>query len=497
MPSRVISPLKFSTFHSEFVEEEEEPRSQRHWLKPFTPYLENLQATSKILFTLYGGLSSFCLYVCVYVYRRSFQVVPLDEKWTEDIYLKDAVVFAQTAGLLIAKLYGIQYNAEAKRYNVTVHLLVAIAAAECSLIAYAVVENFWKPFAIFFNGLPLGVVWGLLVTFLEGRETSDAMLLMLAEGFLIGNGLVKAVCKWVLDRGRIDKFVMPAVMGAAVYPLVLFFSWLLYQFPGPSRADEHSRTARMAMFSKEREIFVNSQWVGLCLLFFAYMFLMAFKEFRDFYMNDILSERGEQVDFGKYLITDVSSGLLIMACLGGSGCIKDSRRAMQFIFLMSGFGSAIIFTTLIMDLALGLGTNVWWILLGAGNYIGYVAYNSIAFERLIAYTRFDSTLAFPMVLCDLAGYLGSVSTLLFAPLSNKLAVLRVLGFVGSIVTMILWALATAYYLIVFVRSPTSSCGSSRSYMGSTRSIGRSKGRRTPHGVHLTPPPPLAAQSSTS
>ncbi len=54
---------------------------------------------------------------------------------------------------------------------------------------------------------------------------------------------------------------------------------------------------------------------------------------------------------------------------------------------------------------------MWMILIGVGLYLGYVPFNSIFFDRLIAAFRYIGTVGFIMYVADAFGYLGSVSVL--------------------------------------------------------------------------------------
>ena len=51
----------------------------------------------------------------------------------------------------------------------------------------------------------------------------------------------------------------------------------------------------------------------------------------------------------------------------------------------------------------------WMVLTGLGLYLGYVPFNCIFFDRLIAAFRYVSTVGFVMYVADSVGYLGSVS----------------------------------------------------------------------------------------
>jgi hypothetical protein len=57
---------------------------------------------------------------------------------------------------------------------------------------------------------------------------------------------------------------------------------------------------------------------------------------------------------------------------------------------------------------------VWWIILvGLGLYLGYVPFNSVLFDRLIATFKYVSNVGFLIYLADSFGYLGSISVLFY------------------------------------------------------------------------------------
>jgi hypothetical protein len=55
---------------------------------------------------------------------------------------------------------------------------------------------------------------------------------------------------------------------------------------------------------------------------------------------------------------------------------------------------------------------------GLGLYMGYVPYNAIFFERMIASFHYKSNVGFIMYIADSMGYLGSVSVLLIKELGR-------------------------------------------------------------------------------
>lgn len=60
-----------------------------------------------------------------------------------------------------------------------------------------------------------------------------------------------------------------------------------------------------------------------------------------------------------------------------------------------------------------INASVWMMMLGTGLYMGYVPFNSIFFDRLLAAFRYAGTVGFIMYVSDSFGYLGSVGVLFF------------------------------------------------------------------------------------
>jgi hypothetical protein len=60
-----------------------------------------------------------------------------------------------------------------------------------------------------------------------------------------------------------------------------------------------------------------------------------------------------------------------------------------------------------------INAPVWMISIGLGLYLGYVPFNSIFFDRLLAAFHYVGTVGFLIYLADSFGYLGSVGVLFF------------------------------------------------------------------------------------
>jgi hypothetical protein len=64
-----------------------------------------------------------------------------------------------------------------------------------------------------------------------------------------------------------------------------------------------------------------------------------------------------------------------------------------------------------------LSPQTWMTLVGVGLYLGYIPFNSIFFDRLLAAFKYVGTVGFLMYLADSFGYLGSIGVLFFKEFS--------------------------------------------------------------------------------
>ena len=172
--------------------------------------------------------------------------------------LKTLLVLSQLMGYMFSKVIGIKVVSEMKTRNRAGTIIGLIIVAELALVAFAFVPTNWKPLMLFLNGLPLGMVFGLVMSFLEGRRQTEAMSAVLCAGFIMSSGAVKSIGQLIQDVG-IDEFQMPMVTGLMFLPLLLSV-WFLQKTPGPDASDLRARSERKAMNRSARwQFFVSGR----------------------------------------------------------------------------------------------------------------------------------------------------------------------------------------------------------------------------------------------
>jgi len=114
---------------------------------------------------VYAIVASFTTYFCMYAFRKPFAAGTYEELkfMGTALDVKSAYVIAQIVGYTISKFVGMKFCSETGVRGRARLLVGLIVAAWLSLLLFAVLPGNLKVFAIFANGLPLGMVWGMYV----------------------------------------------------------------------------------------------------------------------------------------------------------------------------------------------------------------------------------------------------------------------------------------------------------------------------------------------
>ncbi|MCA9188662.1 MAG: DUF5690 family protein [Pirellulaceae bacterium] len=382
------------------------------------------------VFNMYAVFFAFWTYFCMYAFRKPFAAA----KYTDMegfsvgdrvLELKTALIISQIIGYALSKFLGIKICSEVTKERRATMLIGLILIAQLALLLFAFLPAHWKVLPMFINGLALGMVWGLVVWYLEGRRTSELLLAGLSCSFILASGEVKQVGQDLLNGTSLKMFNvlhlpiqfsqvsedwMPFYTGMLFLTPFVLSVLMLHQVPDPSVADVESRTKRVQMQHDVRFAFMRKFFPGLVMLLIAYFFLTAYRDFRDNYMPELFSELGYSYDENKGIITQteqiVSFGVLMPLAL--LFLIKDNRRGLIAVFGIMSFGVALMaVSTWLFDQGVITGF-AWMIATGLGVYLAYVPYGSVLFDRLIASTRVVATAVFAIYVADAIGYVGSV-----------------------------------------------------------------------------------------
>jgi hypothetical protein len=411
-----------------------------------------LERANPVLFSTFAGLAGFAAYFSMYAFRKPFSVAIFGSVpgWHFALDYKIALVLAQVLGYAVSKMIGIKFIAEVAPNRRAGAIVVLIFMSWLALLLFAVVPAPWNVCAMFLNGLPLGLIWGLVFGFMEGRRTSEVLGAILCASFIVSSGAVKSVGKLLMDGWHISPFWMPAAAGALFFPLLGLSVWGLSQLPPPNARDESERVRRAPMDSAARLRFLSRYGMGIALLVLAYVLTTAIRDFRDNFAAEIWTALGFGHAAAVFTASELPVAVLSLAVLGVIIVVRDNVKALLVIHGVVFAGLFLLgLSTLAFQTGL-LSPLAWMILSGAGLYMAYVPFNAMLFDRMIAASGTVGTAGFLIYVADAFGYLGSCALLLWRNFGllqlDWLQVFTASAYGASIVGMILMGLSAIYFL---------------------------------------------------
>lgn len=403
------------------------------------------------LFTAVAGTAGFCAYFAMYAFRKPFTAATFEQVpgWHFPLDYKIALIVAQVAGYALSKFIGVKVIAEIDPRHRAVAILGLIGTSWLALIGFALVPAPWNVVMLFLNGVPLGMIWGLVFGFMEGRCVSEVLASMLCASFILSSGVVKSVGTWLMQSVQIDRFWMPAATGALFIPLLLLSVWVLSELPPPNARDEAERTRRAPMTSAERQGFLQAYAPGLIAIVVAYVLLTAFRDFRDNFAAEIWTALGYGGQAAIFSASELPVAVIALIGMALIIVVRDNRRALVVIHAMIGGGFALLgLSTLLFQMHL-ISPLVWMILAGSGLYIAYNPINAVLFDRLVAASGRIANAGFLIYVADSFGYLGSVTLLLWRNFGQGsldwLQFFTAGAYVTSVVGTVLTLLAAVYF----------------------------------------------------
>lgn len=360
---------------------------------------------------LSAALISFLAYTCIFSFRKAFSAAAFSREALWGMDYKVVLVVTQVMGYMLSKFAGIKFIAELQKKGRGRLIVYLVSISWLAWLLFAIIPapyNFW---ALFFNGFPLGMLWGVVFSFVEGRRSTDFIGAMLAVSFIFGSGIAKSTGQLVMQQWQVSEYWMPFTVGAIFFFPLLLFVYLLERIPLPDTEDIKHRTERLPMQRTERLKLVKRFFPGILLLVITYILVTILREVRDSFMADMWKESGAEFSSTGFAQTETLISLVLLAMVAVMVFIINNFKAFVLSQSMMLLGFLLTGTCTLLFTAHSISMFWWMTLVGLGLYMVYLPFNSNLFDRFLASFKITGTAGFLIYVADSFGYLGSVTVL--------------------------------------------------------------------------------------
>lgn len=362
--------------------------------------------------TLYISVLIFCMYSCIFAFRKPFTVASFGEKEMLGISYQTLLIISQVIGYMLSKFAGIRFISALRRTGRWKATVMIMSGAWLSLLLFAILPDAAGVVCFMVNGFLLGFMWGIVFSYAEGRNSTDFIGSVLAVSFIFAGGFTRSVGQWLMTDYGVSEKWMPFTTGLLfAFPLVLFI-YLMEKVPPPDAGDIENRVERKSMTPIDRKKIIKEFSAGIIVLCFVYTFLTIIRDLRDNFMANIWTELGYANDYTVFARSETRISFLLLLVMGSLVLIRKNIYAFRVIhlliisgFLLAGISSALFYSG-------QLGGSWWMQAVGLGLYMAYIPFNAIFFDRMIATFRISGNVGFLIYITDAFGYLGSVSIML-------------------------------------------------------------------------------------
>lgn len=371
-------------------------------LSPPTPYRQ-----TKFTWTnhpIWSMVAAFGCYFCVYGFRKPFTAGQYVDQYWLGIHWKSILISSQIAGYMLSKWCGIFFVSSITWEKRARAIIISIVIAELALLGFGLIPRPWNLLFLVLNGLPLGMIFGYIQGYLEGKKNTELYIAALGSSFILADGVSKSVGINVLNWGISENW-MPFVAGLLYVIPLLFFVWMLTRIPRPSAQEVADRSARAPMNQQDRMKLVKALWPGILAISLLYLCASLLRGIRSDFAPEIWKYLGFISLPQTYSQTEVWVTLGILGINGSLVLLKNNFNA----FITSILAISCGFALLVFAGFYGIHhMDPFWliVLTGFGIYLPYLTITTSVFERMIAITRHKANIGFLMYIVDSIGYLG-------------------------------------------------------------------------------------------
>ena len=372
------------------------------------------QKVSNALFIVWAGGAALVSYALVYALRKPFTAATFEGLEFLGMDYKTATSIVQIAGYVLSKLLGIKLVSELQRRHRLPFLIGSVAMAELSLLAFGLLPVPWNIVALFFNGLSLGCMWGVIFSFLEGRRLSGVLASVMGMSIACSSALAKSAGLYLIRDLGVDPFWMPAIIGGVAFVLLVVLAFALNALPDPSAEDRAACAERVPMDGRQhRQIFLRFAPL-LTMLFAANLFVTVVRDIKEDFLVNIVDT--SQLSAWAFSGVDAVVTAIILLLFLAVSLIRSHLNVLctlLVLVLVSMF--ALVYVAWNYDW-LALSPLAWLFVQSLGVYTAFLSFQTLFFERFVACYHIRGNVGFFIVTIDFIGYVGTVGVLVFKEL---------------------------------------------------------------------------------
>lgn len=388
--------------------------------------------------------AAFGAYFCMYGFRKPFTAAEYVSGEDSGLAFKTVLVTSQVIGYTLSKFIGIRVVSEVPARRRAIVGFALVLTAELALVLFAVTPRPWNAVWLFVNGLPLGMVFGMVLTPLEGRRVTETLTAGLCASFILAGGVMKSIGAWLLAQGVTEAW-MPAAAGAMfLLPSGLFLS-MIHVVRSPSQRDRAARSVRSPMSREQRRSFLRKYAGAFLPIVFVYVLVTIIRSVRDDFAPEIWRALGQSAAPELFTQTEfwVASG--VIAASAATSLVRENSRGYAVSLGGCCVGLCLMICALILQQEGMIDGFAFMVLTGFGLYLPYVIIHTTVFERLLALSREPGTIGFLMYVSDAFGYLGYVvvmlgrtlgSTAIGAESGTALSLFLAIGWPASVFSLV-------------------------------------------------------------
>ena len=372
------------------------------------------QKVSNALFIVWAGGAALVSYALVYALRKPFTAATFEGLEFLGMDYKTATSIVQIAGYVLSKLLGIKLVSELQRRHRLPFLIGSVAMAELSLLAFGLLPVPWNIVALFFNGLSLGCMWGVIFSYLEGRRLSGVLASVMGMSIACSSALAKSAGLYLIRDLGVDPFWMPAIIGGVAFVLLVVLAFALNALSDPSAEDRAACAERVPMDGRQRrQIFLRFAPL-LTMLFAANLFVTVIRDIKEDFLVNIVDT--SQLSAWAFSGVDAVVTAIILLLFLAVSLIRSHLNVLctlLVLVLVSMF--ALVYVAWNYDW-LALSPLAWLFVQSLGVYTAFLSFQTLFFERFVACYHIRGNVGFFIVTIDFIGYVGTVGVLVFKEL---------------------------------------------------------------------------------